>query len=223
MGTPSTVSGIPHFGQKYAALNLDLINGLVGDVNETEAGKRWIDATASWITAIHSLEPPPLNIYTRIYFTEPWKPEVTPNTPFSQVVAPLGNITLSDPKSQIYPPFKPSNNHRDVVLRKTRYYAGDANSLEEILRAGGADTVILSGIRTSGVVLSTVFRLFDLDYNIYIISNNSLETSSNAQRINDNILTAILPKIPVQIITLEQAIAGIKRSASASQHNQLFY
>jgi len=49
--TPSTVSGIPHFGQKYAALNLDLINGLVGDVNETEAGKRWIDATASWITA----------------------------------------------------------------------------------------------------------------------------------------------------------------------------
>ena len=57
----------------------------------------------------------------------------------------------------------------------------------------------------------------------YVISNNTLETSSNAQTINDNILAGILPNMPVQVISLEQAIAGIKRSASASQHNQLFY
>ncbi|OJJ79790.1 uncharacterized protein ASPGLDRAFT_180330 [Aspergillus glaucus CBS 516.65] len=212
--TPSTVSGTPHFGQNYAVLNLDLINGLVGNVNETDVGKRWINATANWINAIHEINLSPLNIYTRIYFTESWKPEVTPDTPFSKVVAPLGNITASDPKSQIYPLFKPAGNRKDVVLRKSRYYAGDANSLEEILRVRGVDTVILSGIRTSGVVLSTVFRLFDLDYNIYVISNNTLETSSNAQIINDNILTAILPKMPVGVISVEQAIAGIKRSAS---------
>lgn len=49
--TPSTVSGTPHFGQNYAVLNLDLINGLVGNVNETDVGKRWINATANWINA----------------------------------------------------------------------------------------------------------------------------------------------------------------------------
>ena len=39
------------FGQHYAVLNLDLINGLVGNVNETDVGKRWINATANWINA----------------------------------------------------------------------------------------------------------------------------------------------------------------------------
>lgn len=47
--TPSTLSGTPHFGQNYAVLNLDLINGLVGNVNETDAGKKWVNATSSWI------------------------------------------------------------------------------------------------------------------------------------------------------------------------------
>jgi nicotinamidase-related amidase len=36
--------------------------------------------------------------------------------------------------------------------------------LEEILRAQKIKTVVISGVRTSGVVLSTVYRLFDLDY-----------------------------------------------------------
>lgn len=52
--TPSTITGTPHFGQNYAVLNLDLINGLVGNVNETDAGRRWINTTSSWIHAYHS-------------------------------------------------------------------------------------------------------------------------------------------------------------------------
>jgi len=45
-------------------------------------------------------------------------------------------------------------------------YAGAGNGLEEILRAQQIDTVIMSGIRTSGVILSTAYRLFDLDYKV---------------------------------------------------------
>ena len=273
INTPSTVSGTPHFGQNYAVLNLDLIDGLVSNVNETDAGKIWINATANWInayashflhinqtnnqTSVHKLDSPPLNIYTRIYFTESWKPEVTADTPFSKVVTPLGHITASDPKSQIYPAFQPAGNRKDAVLRKSRYYAGDANSLEEILRVQGVDTVILVCppfllfMRDGGenIVESsqeseppascsvpysdysiwiitckpppsslpspyTPYRYRHANTPRYIISNNTLETSSNAQTINDIILTGILPKMPVGVISLEQAIAGIKRSAS---------
>ena len=35
-----------------------------------------------------------------------------------------------------------------------------------VLNAQQIDTVVLSGIRTSGVILSTAYRLFDLDYNV---------------------------------------------------------
>ena len=57
----------------------------------------------------------------------------------------------------------------DIILGKTRYYAGDGNALEEILRAQKIKTVVISGVRTSGVVLSTVYRLFDLDYTAAIV------------------------------------------------------
>lgn len=51
----------------------------------------------------------------------------------------------SSPESQIYPPFEPAgtDNARDVVLRKARYYAGDANALQEVLRVAGVDTAVI--------------------------------------------------------------------------------
>lgn len=152
------------FGQHYAVLNLDLINGLVEPIANTSEAKTWISNLAHWISVVHKQSPPPLSIFTRIYFTNARQPEIGPNAPFRQVSAALG--TASDPDTHLYPAFKPNVADGDVILQKTRYYAGAGNGLEEILRTQGIDTVILSGIRTSGVVLSTAYRLFDLDYNV---------------------------------------------------------
>lgn len=76
--------------------------------------------------------------------------------------------TIEDPLTQLVPEVRSRVNQslNDVVLQKTRYYAGAGNSLEEILRTQEIDTVVLSGIRTSGVIISTAYRLFDLDYNV---------------------------------------------------------
>jgi hypothetical protein len=39
------------FGQNYAVLNLDLINGVVAPLTNTTEGKKWINSTATWIDA----------------------------------------------------------------------------------------------------------------------------------------------------------------------------
>lgn len=57
-------------------------------------------------------------------------------------------------------------------MPKTRYYAGAGNALDEILNTQKIDTVILSGIRTSGVILSSAYHLFDLDYRVYVAINS---------------------------------------------------
>lgn len=50
--TPSTVNNNSFdFGQNFAVLNLDLINGLVGGVNGTKEGKKWVQCTEDWIDA----------------------------------------------------------------------------------------------------------------------------------------------------------------------------
>ena len=113
---------------------------------------------------MHSQTPPPLSIFTRIYYSNARKPEIGPTTPFAAAGSALR--TSSDPLTEIYPAFHVNESVGDVVLTKTRYYAGTGNPLEEILRAQGIDTVILSGIRTSGVIISTAQRLFDLDYKV---------------------------------------------------------
>lgn len=91
---------------------------------------------------MHQQSPPPLSIFTRIYFSTSQRPEVGPNTPFLAVVEPFGNVTANDAITDIYHAFKPLRNW-DVVLQKVRYYAGAGNALEEILSSQGIDTVIL--------------------------------------------------------------------------------
>ena len=108
--------------------------------------------------SVHEQKHPPLTIYTRIYFSAPWRPEVLPSTPFAKAVASLpDDLNEESPESQVYHAFKPrkvgsekkkdkkkkGDKGGDVVLRKGRYYAGDGNSLEEILSTRGIDTVIL--------------------------------------------------------------------------------
>jgi hypothetical protein len=140
---PSTVSNASlSFGTHYAVLNLDLTNGLVGSINTTAAGKAFINNTATWIDAVHQQAPPPISIFTRVYFSGPQRPEVGPTSPLQKTVAGLGNATESSPIGQIYPAFKPLAGW-DVQLPKTGYYAGTGNSLEQILSAQKIDTVIL--------------------------------------------------------------------------------
>lgn len=49
----------------------------------------------------------------------------------------------------------------------------------------------------------------------YVIANNTIETASDSPGINDAILQGILPKLPVTVITLEQAIEALDRSGPA--------
>ena len=221
------------FGQHYAVLNLDLITALVSPLAPTPAGSSFISNTASWISAVHAQSPPPLSIFTRIYFANARHPEVKPDSGFAAISAALG--TASDNATQVYPAFEVDEGAGDVVLQKTRYYAGAGNALEEILRAQGVDTVVISGVRTSGVVLSTVYRLFDLDYDVYVgfplvgfcvvclltnlfryvISNNTIETAPDTPGINAAILEGVIPKLPAQVISIEQAIEALGNSGPA--------
>lgn len=154
------------FGRHYAVLNLDYISAIAGGVANTTAGDRFLSNTAHWIDAVHAQDPPPLSIYTRIYFSAVTQPEIGPNAPFAAVGGALG--TASDPLTELVPTVGSRVNEslNDVVLPKTRYYAGAGNSLEQILRTQEIDTVVLSGIRTSGVIIDTAYRLFDLDYKV---------------------------------------------------------
>lgn len=60
--------------------------------------------------------------------------------------------------------------------------------------------------------MTTAIRLYDLDYNVYIISDNVIETPPD-NGINKSILEEIFPKfVGMQVISLEQAKGALERS-----------
>jgi nicotinamidase-related amidase len=59
----------------------------------------------------------------------------------------------------------------DIVVTKTRFGAFSTTSLASQLEADGIDTLVLAGLSTSGVVLSTVRDASDRDFRIFVLSD----------------------------------------------------
>ena len=59
----------------------------------------------------------------------------------------------------------------DIVVTKHRVSAFTGTDLEMLLRANEIETLVLFGISTSGVVLSTLLHAFDSDYRAIVIAD----------------------------------------------------
>src|ERR1700688_4894701 len=58
----------------------------------------------------------------------------------------------------------------EIVVDKDRYCAFSGNDLKEILRSGGIKHLVMAGLSTSGVILSTFTLAVDEDYSMKILS-----------------------------------------------------
>jgi nicotinamidase-related amidase len=59
----------------------------------------------------------------------------------------------------------------DIILTKHRVSAFVGTDLEMLLRANEIETIVLFGIATSGVVLSTLLQASDADYRLVVIAD----------------------------------------------------
>lgn len=128
------------FGQRYAVLNLDLMTVLIDVVKDTAAGEIFISSCSRWNNAVHQKDPRPLSIFTSLNFNN-GEPELAKGASFTKLVHSFGTFPAGSTAVEISPEF--SIDDRDIVLQKTRWYAGASNGLELILRANNIDTVII--------------------------------------------------------------------------------
>ncbi len=69
----------------------------------------------------------------------------------------------------LHPKIGPVGNEAVVTKHRVSAFAG--TDLEMILRAGEIDTLVLTGIATSGVVLSTLLDAADADYRLAVVTD----------------------------------------------------
>ena len=59
----------------------------------------------------------------------------------------------------------------EIVVDKDRYCAFSGNDLKDVLRSGGINHLVMPGVATSGVILSTFTLAANEDYSITILSD----------------------------------------------------
>ncbi len=73
----------------------------------------------------------------------------------------------------------------DLVVRKVRVGAFSTTDLDQQLRERGVDTLLLAGLSTSGVVLSTVRDAHDRDYQVFVLSDLTGDPDPELHRVPD--------------------------------------
>jgi nicotinamidase-related amidase len=83
--------------------------------------------------------------------------------------AALEQFGAEHPNTQIHADVAPEEG--DIVVRKNRVGPFGSTNLHDQLQARGIDTLVLAGISTSGVVLSTVRDAHDRDYRLIVLAD----------------------------------------------------
>ncbi|MFY9745578.1 MAG: isochorismatase family cysteine hydrolase, partial [Acidobacteriaceae bacterium] len=71
----------------------------------------------------------------------------------------------------------------DIVITKHRISAFTGTDLEMILRSKDIDTLVMFGIATSGVVLSTLLDAVDADYRVIVIRDCCADQDADVQSV----------------------------------------
>jgi nicotinamidase-related amidase len=88
----------------------------------------------------------------------------------------------------------------EIVITKRRISAFTGSDLEVVLRAQGVRHIILTGVATSGVVLSTLCEAADKDYRITVLSDCCTDRDIEVHRVLTN---KVFP-FQASVFTLEE-------------------
>jgi nicotinamidase-related amidase len=119
-------------------------------------------------------------VYVTISF-RPGHPEISARNTTFAAIAGSGRFVLGDQATEIHPAVAPGPG--DLVVIKRRVSAFTGSDLQVVLRSLGADTLVLTGIATSGVVLSTLRQAADLDYRLVVLSDGCLDADPEVHRV----------------------------------------
>jgi nicotinamidase-related amidase len=97
----------------------------------------------------------------------PGHPEVSPRNPVFSVLKANGMLVAGSEGAAIHPAAAAREGEPIVVKHRISPFVG--TDLETLLRANDIDTLVLAGVSTSGVVLSTVRHAGDLDYRLVVV------------------------------------------------------
>ncbi|MFI5163443.1 MAG: isochorismatase family cysteine hydrolase [Sphingobacteriales bacterium] len=180
--------------QNTALLIMDMQTGILGNF---PAAASLIANTAKAIA--HARSKNIRVIYVTVGFRQ-GAPEIsTNNKGFSAAKERFAGVNMEE-FATIHPELAPEEGELKVMKRRISAFAG--SDLEVVLRSFGIQHMILTGIATSGVVLSTLREAADKDYALTVIADCCADADEEVHRV---LTTKIFPR-QADVLTLEDWI-----------------
>lgn len=158
-----------------ALLLMDLQNGVLARFG---AHDEYLDRVVA--TQIRAEQAGLLVVLVRVAFTV-GHPEVSARNRRFSAIKDAGSMVLGDPSTEPHP--RLLRNNGEVVVTKKRVSAFAGSDLELVLRAHDVTRLVLAGIATSGVVLSTVREAADRDYDLVVLDDLCLDGDEEVHRV----------------------------------------
>lgn len=143
---------------------------------------------------------------TVIYATVSFRrghPEIPRHNVSFAKVASFGGFVEGDAAVAVPSTVAPSGN--DVVVTKRRVSAFSGSDLDVILRGIQAENLVLAGVATSGVVLSTLRQAADLDYRLTVLHDLCLDPDPE---VHSCLVDKVFPR-QAEVVSLDQWVAGL--------------
>lgn len=176
-----------------ALLVMDMQNGIVGSLSNSS---EIIDKNKKAIESARKHQIPV--IFVRVAFSKGFH-EVSPhNKSFSRIKASGQQMSVNDVSTQIIDELAP--NEDEVVVTKHRFSAFTGSNLEVLLRGMQVDHLILTGVVTSGVVLSTLVEAADKDFELTVLSDAMTDRDIETHQF---LIDKIFPRYAAVTETLE--------------------
>lgn len=108
--------------------------------------------------------------YVHVALSEDERSAVPPtNKMFARLRDMGASVSVDDASSKVDARIAPQRG--DIVVRKVRVGAFSTTDLDQQFRDRGINTLVLAGVSTSGVVLSTVRDAADRDYRLFVVAD----------------------------------------------------
>jgi nicotinamidase-related amidase len=108
--------------------------------------------------------------------------------------------------SKLIPRFEPQLG--EFLVNKNRFSAFSGNDLKQLLRSRPIKTLVMAGIATSGVILSTFAKATDDDYEMVVLSDACADPNPS---LHQELITSLFPR-SATVANVDQWTASLSKS-----------
>lgn len=143
-------------------------------------------------------------MFVRVGFRSGYPEISSANATFSAAARNAGDSMHEDsPATQVHEALTPLDSEPVIVKRRVSAFSG--SDLDVLLRGANADTLVLAGIATSGVVLSTLRQAADLDYRLTVLADACADPDEEVHRV---LTQKVFPK-QAEVTTAEEWVKNL--------------